>query len=288
MRACGLSLFVLVVLVVLQCARFCVASELSLSLGSGLGVDWELFEREWQEYIIEEKVIGEEALEREFRVFAMELFVRDSLTVPADPMIEEKPGEYTYEIVDGNGNRNWTSCHNITVIGPTCITVYVFPRNLTVGIQLTVRNRTIIDLPFVGSSMCLSEKSLLKLLNVIPGLGKAIKIIKRLLKIRGFIPGSVLSECLLLTDIEYTPSVSLSACLSLNSTFMCWKNHCMYRAEYFFGCFKIPLHRLSVKEDRKWDSYVLETFGTSVQQLNVEVASGHLPKIVNRAKSMKG
>ncbi|KJE97669.1 hypothetical protein CAOG_07776 [Capsaspora owczarzaki ATCC 30864] len=138
------------------------------------------------------------------------------------------------------GNESdWSSCIDIPVLGETCLVLYVIPENLTLGAKLTIDNHTVLDEELDGNHICLSDTSLLSLLELIPALIPFKAIIDAIIKADKYIPAHILSICLNLTNVVFN-STSVSGCADLDSNIMCFESKCLYSGDDSFGCFNIP------------------------------------------------
>lgn len=131
---------------------------------------------------------------------------------------------------------SWEKCINITVLGPTCLLLDVDPANLTLIAELTISGHVVLREAFDGNQLCLNDNTLLALLDLI--CTPCAPVIKDLEKLFDHIPGSILSVCLVLTNVTFTDS-SVSGEAALDSTILCWKDHCVYQGVNNFGSFDI-------------------------------------------------
>lgn len=138
---------------------------------------------------------------------------------------------------------SWSECVNIPVLDETCISITVFPDNLTLILTLVVHNYTIINTELTGTSLCLDQADLLKLLELIPALIPFKSFIDGIIKLLHFIPAQIFSVCVDINNLNVT-STAATGCVTLNSTLICWKDKCVYQGTDNFGCFDIPLDHL--------------------------------------------
>jgi len=159
----------------------------------------------------------------------------------------------------GSLNSNiWESCSEIPVLGQTCLAVYAIPTNLTLGVELSINNVSLLNLPLAANKLCLDEAALLQLLALTPPLIPFLPLIEALIIIDKFIPATVFSVCLKFYNLSLTKHEA-KGCSMLDSVLICWMNDCVWKGEVQFGC---------------WD--VLNPFGPRPQQI---VPTESLPKV---------
>eukprot|EP01102_Stenamoeba_stenopodia_P011411 TRINITY_DN3501_c0_g1_i1.p1 TRINITY_DN3501_c0_g1~~TRINITY_DN3501_c0_g1_i1.p1 ORF type:complete len:222 (-),score=49.03 TRINITY_DN3501_c0_g1_i1:101-706(-) len=138
-----------------------------------------------------------------------------------------------------DGATEWKECVNIPVLDETCIILDVFPNNLTIVLQVTVHNFTLINEQLTGTQICANQASLLQLLDLIPALLPFRPLIHALIVALKLIPAQVFSVCVVVEDLNVT-STHATGCVYLNTTLMCWEGKCLYKGSDDFGCFDIP------------------------------------------------
>jgi hypothetical protein len=134
---------------------------------------------------------------------------------------------------------DYKQCHDIAVIGNTCIEVYYDIRQLKVGVRLTIRERIVLD-KFIEADACLDEVTLMKLITFIPHLLPFKPVIDRLIELYGFIPANVFSICVQIKNLVVTRT-QVTGNIFLNSKIMCINDNCLLRGEKDFGKFSIDI-----------------------------------------------
>ena len=118
--------------------------------------------------------------------------------------------------------------------------IFINTTDLQLTAMVTVQGHVVINEKISADTLCVNQNTLLELIVLIPVLAPFAPIIKKIIDLDHFIPASIFSVCLVLTNVNVTSS-DFSACAQLNSTLMCFKDKCLYSGVDHFGCFNIPL-----------------------------------------------
>jgi hypothetical protein len=134
---------------------------------------------------------------------------------------------------------NYTQCHEIRVIGKTCVEIYYEQRTTRVGVRLIIRDRIVLD-QFIEAKVCVDEVTLLRLISLLPPLLPFKPVIEGIIKLYGFIPANIFSICVQMKNLHVTRK-EVSGHIFVNSKVMCIRNNCLQRGERDYGKFKITI-----------------------------------------------
>eukprot|EP00300_Choanocystis_sp_HF-7_P033506 c45861_g1_i1.p2 GENE.c45861_g1_i1~~c45861_g1_i1.p2 ORF type:complete len:188 (-),score=41.39 c45861_g1_i1:416-949(-) len=155
-------------------------------------------------------------------------------SLPATASAASAAGQW--QTSSSSNSTTWEKCMNITFFGDTCVILQADAANLSLSVELTVRGHVLLHETLTGNSLCVDDNTLLSLLDLI--CPECAPIVKEIEKVLGFLPASVLSVCLEVTNVVFT-STSVSGDSELVSTILCWEKHCVYSGTDNFGPFKI-------------------------------------------------
>lgn len=120
----------------------------------------------------------------------------------------------------------WQECDDLPVLDETCIGLFWDEANLTIGVDLSLAapiaaNFTLYSVD--AGEYCMSEKDLLKLVELIPGLAIYKPAIDKIVSELGKIPVGVLSVCTELTDMDITKT-DIKGKIHLNYHLLCLRS----------------------------------------------------------------
>eukprot|EP01089_Gocevia_fonbrunei_P016658 TRINITY_DN5226_c1_g1_i1.p1 TRINITY_DN5226_c1_g1~~TRINITY_DN5226_c1_g1_i1.p1 ORF type:complete len:174 (+),score=11.78 TRINITY_DN5226_c1_g1_i1:32-553(+) len=142
-------------------------------------------------------------------------------------------------IIKVNGEEDFATCINVPFLGNTCLEIFAFPNNLTLGVSLIINGKVyVIDEIDAQNYLCLDDQTLLELISDIPALLPYKPVIDELIAILGFIPAEVFSICLQFQNLIITDYYA-SACPDISVVLMCFEQQCLYKAVEPFECFRI-------------------------------------------------
>eukprot|EP01089_Gocevia_fonbrunei_P016657 TRINITY_DN5226_c0_g1_i1.p1 TRINITY_DN5226_c0_g1~~TRINITY_DN5226_c0_g1_i1.p1 ORF type:complete len:174 (-),score=18.73 TRINITY_DN5226_c0_g1_i1:75-596(-) len=139
---------------------------------------------------------------------------------------------------DKVSGADYTTCTNVPILGNTCIEIFVFPTNLTLGVSLIVNGKVLVTEEIEGNNLCLDDNTLLELITYIPALLPFKPVIDELIAVLGFIPAEAFSVCLDIHNMTITTTYA-SGCPELTLVLMCFEQSCLYKGVEPFECFHI-------------------------------------------------
>ena len=134
----------------------------------------------------------------------------------------------------------FSSCSEIPVLGRTCLIVYTVAGNLTLGLEMTVRNRTIADAPVGLNEVCTTQADLLALMFFVPGLKPFIPLIEAVFLAEKVLDSDIYKVC----GVVYNLALSgrgVSGCVALDTNLICLFGSCLHRGVHQFGCFNATI-----------------------------------------------
>ena len=144
----------------------------------------------------------------------------------------------------------WQACQDLPVLDNTCVGIFWDSANLTVGVDMEIEGTDVAGHQLFAANYtlysvdaghyCLSEESLLDILEVIPGLAEVAAAIKKIIDETGGLPVSIMSICVDLEDMTY-PSGHVDGDVQMSYNFACLVGHCLASGTHDFGHFDLPI-----------------------------------------------
>lgn len=137
----------------------------------------------------------------------------------------------------------WQDCDDLPVLDQTCIGLFWDEANLTIGVDLSIsgaggHNFTLYSVD--AGQYCMSEKDLLKLIELIPPLLPYKPAIDKIVAELGKIPVGILSVCTELTDMDISKT-DVKGKIHVHYQLMCLLGHCVASGDSPVHDFDLPI-----------------------------------------------
>jgi len=140
----------------------------------------------------------------------------------------------------------YETCRVLNNVGEVCIGLYGDPTAVpsSLGVELKFMNRTFL-VPVLNAQACLNDEVLLSVLASNPRFEKLAKQIQLLIAAEKLLGAVVVSECVMLTDVDFfrvfDGGYSFSACPELHSDWGCFRDRCLHAKINKFDCFAVKI-----------------------------------------------